>query len=426
MLNGFDLDEPIIKSLLDLDFYKLTMGQLILEHHPQVLVTFALKNRTQGINLCKEIDLQELREQLDYVIAMKLHTHELNYLKCLSLYGQAWLFSERYLNFLKQLSLCEYELKQTDNDLVIKVKGPWSVVTYWETIILAIVNELRSRQWLGRLSEDKKNTVFSESMKKLDAKVRFLKEHPEISFIEFGTRRRFMSQWQDLVVGCLKAELPESQLLGTSNVFLAQKHELVPGGTNAHELPMVYSAIYAQDDLEKGWLWSQRKMLVDWYAMYGQPLSIMLSDTYSTKYFLEHIVTPDMARDWKGSRQDSGDPIAYGEMWIEYYKRYGINPRDKVIIFSDGLNIQTMHNIATHLAGRIKVLFGWGTNLTNDIGLKPLSLVMKTVSAKIGGLEIPLVKLSDNIEKATGDPEAIKKMKEQIGYEVRFSESCVY
>ncbi len=419
-------DEPIIKSLFDLDFYKLAMGKFIHHYHPNVEVMFEFKNRTKGVNLLDEIRIEELKEQLDHVLGLFVDTTQLHYLRGTNEYGKRMFDGEEYLSFLGLMRLCSYEIVVENGVLIIRARGPWSVVTYWETIILAIVNELRTRNWLRKQTRYQQDRVYAEGMRRLWEKVEFLKNHPEIIFSEFGTRRRFSRLWQDYIVGLLASEISGSQLRGTSNVELAMKYGLLAMGTNAHELPMVYSAIYAEEDDKAGWLVSQRRMLEDWEEMYGVGLSIMLPDTYSTKYFLEHTLTPDIARRWKGSRQDSGDPIVYGEMWIEYYKRHGIDPCEKMIIFSDGLDIDVMYKLATHFAGRIQVSFGWGTNLTNDLGLKPLSLVMKAVAAWINGRKIHLAKLSDNIDKATGEDGAVAKKKRQTGYEVTFHQQPTY
>jgi nicotinate phosphoribosyltransferase len=201
------------------------------------------------------------------------------------------------------------------------------------------------------------------------------------------------------------------QFRGTSNTLLAMKYGLTPMGTNAHELPMVYSAIHRQQDNAEGRLISGLRVLEDWEAEYGLGLSIFLPDTYGSDYFFSQIVPRDMLARWKGSRHDSGSPKEYGDKRIRMYEEAGINPRDKVIVFADSLNPQLVDELERYFRGRIQTSFGIGTNLTNDVGLEALSIVVKAVEAN----GLPVVKLSDDPGKASGDPAEVERVKRLVG-----------
>ena len=214
--------------------------------------------------------------------------------------------------------------------------------------------------------------------------------------------------------------MPRKQFIGTSNVALANKYGLMPIGTSAHELFMIMAGMMAESD--EGVRASVSKVLDDWWDEYGWGLSIALSDTFGTDSFLP-IFGQERAHVWKGSRQDSGDPYDYGDKKIiPFYESAGVDPRGKIIVFSDGLNIEEMIKIQRHFAGRIKTTFGWGTNLTNDLGFPAVSMVVKPVEA----CGIGLVKLSDNIAKAVGRPEDIERYKKIFGYSADFNKACVY
>lgn len=408
---------PIIERLTDADFYKFTMGQLVFERYPDVRVRYAFKNRTAGVRLAEVIDGAELRRELNHVRSLRFTKTELHYLRGTNEY-QDRMFAEPYLEFLAGLELPPYRLETCDGQLVLEFSGRWCEAIYWETIALSIVNELYYRALLERMTNFDRDTVRAEGCLRLQGKIKVLRERPDITFADFGTRRRFSRAWQDYVVGVLAEELPK-QCLGSSNTYLAAKHGLLPMGTSAHEMYMVMSGVmHGSDD---GIRASHNHVLEDWWDRYGHGLSIALTDTYGSDFFFRDM-TREQARNWKGLRQDSGDPFEFGEKAIAFYQERGIDPREKIIIFSDGLDLDTIVRLADHFKGRIKVSFGWGTNLTNDLGLPALSLVVKAVEANGHGT----VKLSDNLAKATGRPEDIARFKGIFGHtETLFSE-CRY
>ncbi len=409
--------EPIIQSLLDADFYKFTMGQLVFHRYSNIPVKYAFTNRTRSIMLADFISEKDLRHELDYARRLKLSKTEIHYLRGTNEYGER-MFKEDYLEFLSGLKLPEYDLEVRDGQFLLEFSGEWSRAIYWETIALAIVNELYYRSLLSMESRFGRDLVFSEGRKSLAEKIDKLRKHREITFCDFGTRRRFSRDWQDYVVGVLAEEIPR-QMLGTSNTYLAMKHGLMPMGTAAHEMGMVMSGIMGESD--EAIRASHNKVLRDWWDEYSLGLSVALTDTYGTDFFFKDM-TAEQARNWKGLRQDSGDPFQFGRKAIAFYEKMGIDPKTKMIVFSDGLDVDTIVKLHNTFRGKIKTTFGWGTNLTNDLGFRALSLVVKTVEANGRGL----VKLSDNIAKAIGKPEDIERFKKIFGYASTTFEECKY
>ena len=407
----------IITSLLDIDFYKFTMGQLVLHRYPDVLVRYAFKNRTSSVKISEFVSEEDLRHELDEARKLRFNNSELHYLRGTNEYGGR-MFEEDYLEFLRGFELPEYRLEVVDGELVIEVAGRWCETIYWETIILAVVNELYNDALMSRLSRFEREAVQAEGILRLKRKIKKLRAKPKLRFSEFGTRRRFSGEHQDYVVGVLAEEIPE-QLLGTSNVLLAMKHGLLPMGTSAHEMPMTMTGIMhgSDDDI----LASHNRALQDWWDEYGWGLSIALTDTFGTDFFFRDM-TKEQAHDWKGLRQDSGDPMVFGKKALAFYEGHGVDPKDKLLIFSDGLDVDTMIRIHGEFSEAIGVTFGWGTNLTNDVGFAPLSLVVKIVEANGHGT----VKLSDNMAKAIGSSEDIERFKRIFGHTDTTFEECKY
>ncbi len=407
----------IISSLLDVDFYKFTMGQLVFRKFPDVPVTYGFKNRTMAVNIADYIEEAELRRELDFARTLRFNNSELHFLRGTNEY-QERMFGEDYLEFLRNLQLPDYRLDKVGDTYQLEFPGRWCEAIYWETIALAIVNELYFQSLLKDMSQFEQETIEATGRLNLKRKIEILRDHPEITFCDFGTRRRFSRAWQEYAVKTLAVELP-NQLLGTSNTKLAMDYGLVPMGTSAHELFMVLACINGDDD--KSILFSPNQVLNDWWEQYGWGLSIALTDTFGSDSFFRTMTT-EQARDWKGLRQDSGNPFIFGERAIAFYRRCGIDPQEKLIVFSDGLDVETILRLTNRFAHRIKVTFGWGTNLTNDLGLKPLSLVVKVVEANGRGA----VKLSDNLAKALGQPKDVERYKRIFGYTNTLKEACRY
>jgi len=408
---------PIIESLMDTDFYKFTMGRVVFERYPDVQVQYGLTNRTKTMRLGEHISLEQLREELDHVRKLKFNNSELHYLRGTNEYSER-MFPETYLEHLKNLSLNECRIEEYERNIVLVSAGNWSTEIYWETIVLPIIDQLYFESLTKNMSRFEREAIYAEGQRRLLDKIRLIRQHPGLTFSDFGTRRRFSRKWQDYVGSVLAEELP-GQFIGTSNVYLAMKYGLMPIGTSAHEMYMVLAGIMGETD--EGLLASHNKVLQDWWETYGWGLSIALTDTFGTDFFFRDM-TEVQAGNYKGLSQDSGDPITFGEKAISFYENYGIDPRGKLLVFSDGLDVEIMADLYERFKSRIRVTFGWGTNLTNDLGFKALSLVIKAIRANSVGL----VKLSDNIAKAIGDPKDIERYKRVFGNNVDFIKECRY
>lgn len=396
----FKLD-PIVRSLLDTDVYKLLMLQTIWKESATVPVTFSLINRARSVRLAEEIDEQELRAQLDYARTIKLTKKERIWLAGNTFYGRERLFTAEFLSWLSDYQLPEYELRVEDGQYLIDFHGSWAEVTLWEIPLLAILSELRSRAAMGRIGRFELDVLYARAKAKLWEKIVRLKALPELKIADFGTRRRHGFLWQRWCVDALKDGLGH-RFIGTSNVLMAMDHDLEAIGTNAHELPMVMAALADNDEELRT---APYRVLESWQRTYDGNLLIVLPDTFGTAAFLRH--APDWVADWSGFRIDSKDPVAGGEELIDWWERMGRDPADKLLIFSDGLDSDSIEATYRHFEGRVRMSFGWGTNLTNDFRdcapvrnsrLDAISLVCKVTAAD----GRPTVKLSDNLEKASG------------------------
>ena len=408
-------DEAIINSLLDLDFYKFTMGQLIFAKHADTPVSFKFNNRSTLVPLAKIIPIEELKEQFDHIRKLAINNSELHYLRGTNEY-QERMFKEGYLQFLKNLRLPEYDLKYQKNEISLELSGSWSETTYWETLALSVINECFYRNLLKNKTRLEKDSVFATGIKNLRNKVYLLRDYPGLTFSDFGTRRRFSREWQAYVVEMMANELP-NQFKGTSNTKLAMDFGLMPIGTAAHEMDMGYSGIYHGSDEEIRN--SHCRFLRDWRGMYGRGLSVSLTDTYGSDFFFKDF-SKEAAEHDKGFRHDSNNPFDFGDKVIDFLKGHGINPKQKMVVFSDSLDVKKMINLHVCFHHKFIDTYGWGTTLTNDLGLDTLSLVIKLAEANGHGV----VKLSDNLNKATGKPEDIVRFKRIFGYTNTDSEIC--
>lgn len=382
-----------------LDYYKATMGQLQYEKHPDTDVTFELKNRSENL-LSKYVTPEELTDRLD-TFRTGWQPSELAYLAGLNNQDGKAQFSADYLDFLADNPLPPVDVTlDKRGDIAARVSGKWPLVTFWETVVMSELNELYFEK---KLHEDGKSLddLYTEGDRRLTDKIELLKTRPDIKFADFGTRRRFSYGWHKHVVERLALELPDN-FVGTSNIYMAHELGVKPIGTFAHEMPMVYAALTDRDGRDP--LDSHREMLDDWTELYRGDLSTALTDTFTSEFFFADM-TDEQANEWKSLRHDSGDPIEFGERVIEFYRNHNIDPQTKSICFSDGLDIETIVKIADHFRGRIGYNFGWGTTLTNDLGVRANNIVMKAVEAN----GTSTVKLSDNIGKHTGDLETINR-----------------
>lgn len=404
--------DPIVRSLIDTDFYKLLMCQSIFRNRPDTTVTFSLINRSKRIRLAELVDEGELREQLDHVRSLSLTRGESTWLRGNMFYGKRQMFRPDFMEWFEALRLPPYHLERRDGQYELTFEGKWPEVMLWEIPALAVLMELRSRAVLGTMGRFELQVLYARAMAKLWEKITRLKAIDGLRIADFGTRRRHGFLWQDWCVQAMMEGLGQA-FIGTSNCLIAQRRDIEAIGTNAHELPMVYAAL-ADSDAELAQ--APYQVLADWHEEHDGNLRIILPDTFGTKGFLAN--APDWLAGWTGIRIDSGDPVEGAETAIAWWKARGEDPTKKLVIFSDGLDVEKIIELHSRFAGRVRVSFGWGTMLTNDFNglvdddaLAPFSLVCKAVSAD----GRPTVKLSDNPAKAMGPADQIERYKRVFG-----------
>src|ERR1700719_1673075 len=385
--HNWELD-PVTRSLLDTDFYKLLMLQFIWKHYPRTRVSFSLFNRTSSVRLADMFGPEELNEQMEHVRRLRFRKSELVWLAGNTFYGQRGIFEPAFLAWLaRAFRLSDYELSVRDGKFDLSFEGLWTDTTMWELYALAIIDELKTRANLKRLSEFGLDILYARAKTKLWGKIEQLVGVPDLHVADFGTRRRHSFLWQEYVVEAMASNLGAA-FTGTSNAFLAHKHDLESIGTNAHEITMVLAALAPDDEALKA---SQYKVLEMWQATYEGALRIMLPDTFGTTQFLKN--APDWTADWTGQRMDSKNPYVAGDEYIEWLKGRGRDPQDKLVIASDALDVDEIIALHAYFGGtigdgmtaqqfhsaadfedrqkwiparRIRFSAGWGTLLTND------------------------------------------------------------
>jgi nicotinate phosphoribosyltransferase len=384
----------------------------LMRTRPDTSVVFSLINRTTRVRLADLIDEGELREQLDHVRSLSLRRGESTWLRGNTFYGKRQMFRPDFMEWFEALHLPPYHLEKRDGQYELTFEGKWPEVMLWEIPALAVMMELRSRAVLKDMRKFELQVLYARGMTRLWEKIERLQAIPDLKIADFGTRRRHSFLWQDWCVQAMQEGLGE-RFTGTSNCLIAMTSDIEAIGTNAHELPMVYAALAGTDaELAQ----APYQVLADWHEEHDGNLRVILPDTFGTEGFLRN--APDWLASWTGIRIDSGDPVASTELAIRWWKERGEDPRRKLVIFSDGLDVDTIEMLYTRFHGRVKVSFGWGTNLTNDFrgfvpgdALAPFSLVCKAVSAD----GHPTVKLSDNPNKAMGPADQIERYKRVFG-----------
>jgi nicotinate phosphoribosyltransferase len=422
--------DPIVRSLLDTDFYKLLMLQFIWKNFPRVPVTSEVTNRTLTMRLAGRVGAAALIEQMEHVRQLRFRRSELVWLAGNTFYGTRSIFEPAFLDWLENdFRLSSYEVSEADGQLVLRFSGLWSEVTMWEVYALAIVSELKTRMALSELTELELDVLYARAKTRLWDKIEKLQQVKGLRVSDFGTRRRHSFLWQEYCVQAMRVSLNngEERFTGTSNTALAYKHDLEAIGTNAHELPMAMAAMASRGSDEE-LLQSQYEVLELWQQSYGGALLVMLPDTFGTTQFLAG--APDWVADWTGQRIDSKDPVIAGDEYIAWLERHRRDPQKKRLIASDGLDVDDIVRLHAYFARRIRFSAGWGTLLTNDFRgchprgedtLAPLSLVCKLTSAD----GVPTVKLSDNARKAVGPPELVERYRRVFGSEARVGAAVV-
>jgi len=377
----------IIESLLDTDLYKFSMMQVVLHHYPAAQVEYRFKCRNPGIDLVPCID--EIREELAALCRLRFAPDELDYLR-----GLRFIKSD-FVDFLGLFQLnAKYVTIEPaaagNGEIEIRIRGPWLHTILFEVPLLAIVNEVYFRRHAPDLD-------FAEGRRRLCAKIALLRDTPGYEacrIADYGTRRRYSRLWHEEMLATLHGELG-AQLAGTSNVRLARRLGLTPLGTLAHEYLQAHQALGPR--LRD----SQVAALETWAREYRGDLGIALSDVYGLDAFLRDF---DMyfCKLFDGARHDSGDPFVWGERLLAHYRANRVDPRSKVLVFSDGLDIPRVMKLYEHFRGRCQLAFGVGTNLTNDVGPEPLNIVIKMI--RCNGQ--PVAKLSDSPGKNMCEDEA--------------------
>ncbi len=376
----------VIKSLLDTDLYKFTMMQVVLHHFPAAQVEYRYKCRTQGVNLRPYLD--EIRQEIHALCQLRFEPNELDYLKSLRF------IKSDFIDFLGLFHLPEKCIEVSEGELpgeiAISVKGSWLHTILFEIPVLAIVNEVYFRNVCT-------DPDWAEGRKRLQTKMKLVLDATDLAefrVAEYGTRRRFSHVWHEEVVTTMKAQMGE-HFAGTSNVWFAMKHGVLPLGTMAHEYLQACQALGPR--LRE----TQVFALETWAKEYRGDLGIALSDVYGLEAFLRDF---DMyfCKLFDGARHDSGDPFEWGERMIAHYTANRVDARTKTLIFSDALTFPRAIELTRRFAGRCRTAFGIGTNLTNDLGHEPLQIVMKMI--RCNGQ--PVAKVSDAPEKTMCDDKA--------------------
>ncbi len=362
--------------------------------YPDVQAKYAFINR--GKHEFPEGFGEELRKQVDAMADLALTKDEKKYLLENCPY-----ISPSYLDFLQgyRYDPNEIEIHQNGTDVEVGAKGNWYRTILWEVPILSLISELYYRMTNSERNSDE--LIVQNTSEKVD-----LFNSLGVTVADFGTRRRHSYEVHDLVMRELTNHTGKS-FVGSSNVHFAHKYDVKPIGTHAHEWFMFHGARF-------GYKIANSISLDRWVKVFYGDLGIALTDTYTSAIFFRQF-DKKLSKLFDGVRHDSGDPLEFAEMTILHYEKMGINPLHKTIIFSDGLNAEKVETITNFCKGRIGISFGIGTNLTNDVGLRPMNIVMKLT--EISSYDIPwtgVVKLSDEGNKHTGNIRDIELAKEML------------
>ena len=371
--------EPIIVSLLDTDLYKFNMDQVIFHKHTDLNGEYYFKCRNEGVVFSQEV-VDEINAQIDHLCTLRFTKEELDYLRSIRF------IKNDYVEFLRLWHpIREYVTtgRAEAGELSVVVKGPLFSAMQFEIYLLEIVNEV-----YFRMNFDYEKLLKS-AQERLNKKIRAFNDGTyTFTFAEFGCRRRLSREWEDVVVKRLATET--RNCAGTSNVYLAKKHNLKPIGTYAHEFVQMYQGI---DSIPLAY--TNHYAMQDWYDEYDGDNGTALTDTVTTDLFLLDF-NRSMVNNYSGVRHDSGDPYEWGEKIIAHYEKYGVDPRTKQLLFSDSLSFDKAQALYDHFRDRSKVSFGIGTFCSNDTCEEALNIVIKL--QYVNGR--PVAKLSDNPEKA--------------------------
>lgn len=390
--------KPIVLSLLDTDLYKFNMNQVILHKHTDLSGQYYFKCRNKDVVFTEEMT-KEISEQVDHLCTLSFKKDELDYLRSIRF------IKDDYVEFLRLWKpIRDYvSVSRSDSgELSVVVDGPLFSAMQFEIYLLEIINEVYFRmsydyEALRKSAEDK-----------LDAKIKALNDGTyTFKFAEFGCRRRLSREWEDVVVKRLSEET--DKCVGTSNVYLAMKYNLTPIGTYAHEYVQMYQGI---DKIPLAF--TNYYAMKDWYAEYDGDNGTALTDTITTDLFLLDFGR-SMVNNYTGVRHDSGDPYEWGEKMIKHYESYGVDPKTKMLLFSDSLDFDRAQKLFDYFKDRAKVSFGIGTFCTNDTSESALNIVIKL--QYVNGR--PVAKLSDTPSKAMcRDEQYLDYLKRSVDFRI--------
>ncbi len=382
---------PIINSMLDNDLYKFSMGDAVCRLYPRTEVKYEYINR--GKTEFPEGFADALRKEIGQMRELRLHNHERRFLE-----NNCAFLSPLYLDFLSgfRFNPESVYVEQQGGRLEIEIRGLWGREILWEVPLMAIISELYFKLTGKKAEITRRNDTYKAD------------QFGQMTLADFGTRRRYSHDNQERIVKIFKENCPG--FIGTSNVYFAMKYGLKPIGTQAHEWFQAHSAMF-------GYRMANRMAMDKWVEVFRGDLGIALSDTFTTDVFYQDF-DMKLAKLFDGVRQDSGDPFQFIHKTLAHYEKLGIDPKSKTIVFSDGLDVETAIEIDNHAYGKIKTAYGVGTNLTNDVGVEPLNMVIKMTGFKPHGRGWKnVIKLSDSPGKHTGDPDEVKLCKRILGVE---------
>ena len=371
--------EPIIISLLDTDLYKFNMNQVIFHKHTDLSGEYYFKCRNEGVLFTKEM-LDEINAQIDWLCTLRFTQEELDYLRSIRF------IKNDYVEFLRLWHpIRDYVTTSLlpSGELSVVVNGPLFSAMQFEIYLLEIINEVYFRMKFDY------QTLLASAEKRLDEKIKAFNDGTyTFKFAEFGCRRRLSREWEDVFVKRLAEET--DCCAGTSNVYFAMKHGLTPIGTYAHEFVQMYQGI---DSIPLAY--TNHYAMQDWYDEYKGDNGTALTDTVTTELFLLDF-NRSMVNNYSGVRHDSGDPYEWGEKIISHYESYGVDPKTKLLLFSDSLDFNKAQELYDYFKDRTKVSFGIGTFCSNDTCESALNIVIKL--QYVNGR--PVAKLSDDPSKA--------------------------
>ena len=391
--------EPIVISLLDTDLYKFNMDQVIFHKHTDLCGQYYFKCRNKGIVFTPEM-VQEISDQIDHLCTLTFTKEELDYLRSIRF------IKDDYVEFLRLWRpIRDYVTVGLDEEgqLSIVVDGPLFSALQFEIYLLEIVNEVYFRM---KFDYDR---LRSSAQERLDAKIKALSDGTyTFSFAEFGCRRRLSREWEDVVVRRLVTET--DKCVGTSNVYLAMKYNVTPIGTYAHEFVQMYQGI---DSVPLAY--TNHYAMKDWYDEYEGDNGTALTDTITTDLFLLDFNRSNV-NNYTGVRHDSGDPYEWGEKIIAHYRKFGVDPKTKLLLFSDSLDFDRAQKLHEYFCDKSKVSFGIGTFCSNDTEEQSLNIVIKL--QYVNGR--PVAKLSDDIGKAMcRDEEYLEYLKGSVDFRLK-------